>query len=238
MLARLAADGSVAWSRVDRFAEVVAAAMGARLALVDIPIGLPDGRRIPSRACDRLARRLLGTRGASVFPPPVRAALTAPGYREAAAIQARLTGRGLTRQAWALAPRLREVLAALRGAPGLQDRLRETHPELCFWALAGGRPAVHPKRSRPGQAERLAVLARWLPGPALDAAWAAVRDLSGVRADDALDALAAAVTARAVALGLPALVLPPHPEHDPGGLRMEIVALAPGAAPLPCPPGR
>jgi predicted RNase H-like nuclease len=34
---------------------------------IDVPIGLPEVMPPGGRACDRLARRLLGPRGASVF---------------------------------------------------------------------------------------------------------------------------------------------------------------------------
>jgi len=64
---------------------------------IDIPIGLLDG----SRACDKAARKLLGwPRRNSVFSPPCRAALSAKNHAVATAMNLRMTGKGLSQQAW------------------------------------------------------------------------------------------------------------------------------------------
>ncbi|HCJ10793.1 MAG TPA: DUF429 domain-containing protein, partial [Clostridiales bacterium] len=111
------------------------------MALVDIPIGLPGGGGPAERACDRLARRRLGPRGSAVFPVPVREAVYAPTYEAACAIQARTRGgRRLSRQVWALVPKMREVDRTLRELGCEAPLLFESHPELCFAALNGGRP--------------------------------------------------------------------------------------------------
>ena len=62
----------------------------AELLLVDIPIGLPETGA--ERACDLMARRLLGPRKSSVFPVPVRQAVHAPTYQEACDLNATATG--------------------------------------------------------------------------------------------------------------------------------------------------
>jgi hypothetical protein len=41
--------------------------------------------------------------------------------------------------------------------------LREVHPEVCFWALAGGRAMEHSKKTAAERRERLAVLMRYKP---------------------------------------------------------------------------
>src|SRR2546422_11663063 len=69
------------------FAEILAA--DAAVICIDIPIGLLD---VPGqRRCDVEARRLLGPRRSSVFPPPSRRALAARSYREACDINFQLT---------------------------------------------------------------------------------------------------------------------------------------------------
>ena len=70
----------------------------ARLVLVDIPIGLPQGGE--GRDCDREARKLLGRpRGSSVFPTPtrptVKQAAKSPGdYHGAAEMSTALLEKG------------------------------------------------------------------------------------------------------------------------------------------------
>jgi predicted RNase H-like nuclease len=67
---------------------------------IDIPIGLLDG----SRACDKAARTLLGQpRGTSVFAAPCRASLSEKTHAAASATNSRITGRGLSQQAWGIA---------------------------------------------------------------------------------------------------------------------------------------
>jgi hypothetical protein len=71
---------------------------------IDIPIGLLEGRR----ACDKAARKLLGQpRGSSVFPAPCRPALGAQTYAEASSINRQKTTRGLSQQAWGIAPKIK-----------------------------------------------------------------------------------------------------------------------------------
>ncbi|MGI8552688.1 MAG: DUF429 domain-containing protein, partial [Dehalococcoidia bacterium] len=60
---------------------------------VDIPIGLPS---LGSRDCDRLARRLLGPRRASVFPAPLISLLGSASQREASERRRRIDGVGIS----------------------------------------------------------------------------------------------------------------------------------------------
>lgn len=190
--------------------------------LIDIPIGLREGETAP-RGCDAAARRLLrAPRAASVFAPPARPCLSLGDWAEASARNAQLTGRRLSRQAWNIAPKIREVDDFLREDPGRQARLREVHPELLFMALNGGMPMREAKRRPSGLQERLAVLERHVPGVAgvFEAGRGRVRR-HGAAADDLLDALAAVVSARAC--GGDFATLPQTPETDACGLRMEIL---------------
>ncbi len=111
----------------------------------------------------------------------------------------------------------------LRGDRRGQERIRESHPEICFTALNGWRPMEHPKREEPGAAERRRVLERRAPG----AGDFADRVLGRLRRgsageDDLLDAM---VLARAVreAWGQGVPTLPETPPRDAAGLRMEMV---------------
>lgn len=169
--------------------EVIARVRTGALALVglDLPVGLPDAG---PRACDVEARRRLGPRRSSVFPAPVRPVLATTTYPEALAVHRAADGRGLSKQAWHLLPKLREVDSAM--TPALQDRIVEAHPELAFARLAGA-PLATVKRRADGRAERLALLLPHVP----DAAAHLDPVPRGARADDVLDALALAVLMRA-----------------------------------------
>ncbi len=77
---------------------------GLRILAIDIPIGLLDG----PRACDIAARRLLGPpRRSSVFPPPCRAALATRDYADMCRINQGVTGRKVTLQSYAIAPKIK-----------------------------------------------------------------------------------------------------------------------------------
>ena len=141
---------------------------------IDMPIGLPETE---PRACDMAARKLLGPRRSSVFPTPVRSVLAATDYPDALARSRAASGKGVSKQAWNLVRRIRELDEVM--TPALQDRVRETHPELCFARLGDG-PLAHPKRRIEGRAERIALVGPPPPTP------------RGGAGDDALDAIALA----------------------------------------------
>lgn len=191
-----------------------------RLALVDIPIGLRDKGTL-ERLCDREARRRLGRpRGSSVFPAPCRPALYAAAYEDASRINEELTGRRLSKQSWAIVPKIREMDEFLTAHEAARSRVRESHPEVCFWALAG-RPMRYSKKTEEGLRERLAVLEKVRPGVTGMVREVRERLKRVAGADDLVDALVLAVGASVGADGL--ATLPERPEVDAMGLPMEIV---------------
>jgi predicted RNase H-like nuclease len=178
---------------------------------VDMPIGLSDDG---PRRCDQEARELVGPRRSSVFPAPVRPVLGARTYEQALARSRQASGVGLSKQAWHLVPRIKELDALLD--PTRQGRIFECHPEAAFAALAG-RPMAHPKAQRAGRDERLALLRDRVPG--VDALVA--RPPKGAASDDLLDAAVLAVTARALLQGKVRRL--GERRHDRRGLVMEMV---------------
>ena len=197
----------------------------ASLLLLDIPIGLTDSKE--PRRCDAVARRLLGRRRSSVFTPPCRAAIEASNYETASAVNFRETGRKLSMQSWNIVPKIREVDRLVRENPRARSRVREVHPEVCFWALAGGAPMNARKKSREGREERLRLLRR------LDAATDAIVHSAQdrflrreVATDDILDALVAVLTADRNPRELSSL--PAEAQMDAYGLQMEMVYCARG----------
>lgn len=198
------------------FADVLLRTRYCALICIDIPIGLSDGPA--SRQCDVAARRLLGRRASSVFPPPARPCLQAGSYEQASAAQFHCTGRKLNKQSFLIMDKIRQVDDII--TPALQRRIREIHPEVTFSVLNGGRPAEHNKKTRAGRNERIGLLAAIFP----DAAEVVgrTRRPREVEPDDILDALAAAWTAAQAVVGQ-AMTLPEQPERDGRGLHMEIL---------------
>jgi predicted RNase H-like nuclease len=210
---------SISWEVVPSLPHLFDRQDAPNILALDIPIGLP---LIGPRACDLEARRMLGRgRSSSVFSAPIRAILAATSYAEANQAGDEAEGKRLSKQAWAIVPKIREVDEFLRGEPLDQDRVREVHPEVCFYFMAGCRSMGTAKKKAAGRAERAALL-RTHFGNDVDSAFADRRRL-GCHADDLLDALAALWTARRIHAGT-AVTLPANPPRDSFGLRMEMVA--------------
>lgn len=191
------------------------AAAAAAMVAVDMPIGLPERG---NRACDLDARRRLPVKSrARVFIGLRRPLLAAPDYPAANALGRSLDGKGLSKQAWHLLPKVREMdsLARLRG----QNRLREVHPELVFHRLSGGLPLAR-KKTAEGRKQRTALLRAG--GLGAVEPWLDRFPRRQAAPDDLLDAAACALAARRIYQGeaerLPAGEAP----RDACGLRMEI----------------
>lgn len=192
---------------------------GAVLIGIDIPIGIPDQG---SRSCDLLARKLLGRlRASSVFPAPVRACLKIGDYQELSSLHKSVDGRGLTKQAFHLLPKIRQIDDSLVRMPEVASRVREVHPEVSFTIWNGGRPMRFNKATPEGRREREQLIEREWPGQRERL----VQGLRGNRfeVDDLNDACAALWSARRIAAGT-ARVLPANAERDSRGLLMRIEA--------------
>ncbi len=211
-------SGELVFDVVETVTELVARPPGPAIVALDIPIGLPAGG---ARACDREARALLGPRRNSVFPAPVRPAVTAATREEASQITMGIDGRRVAAQAWAIYSKIRAADAALASSPVTRSAIREVHPEVCFWAWNGRRPMKWAKKKREGQHERLVLAEAWLGEGVLGQARGNYlkKDLAD---DDVLDAIAGLWTAHRIADGL-AETLPALPPRDETGLPLEIV---------------
>src|SRR5689334_12601692 len=99
-----------------RFIDVLTAPDAPAVIAIDIPIGLPERVGYGGRAAENAVRPLLGARQSSVFSVPSRAAIDARDYREACRIALTTSEppRKVSKQLFMLAPKIREVDAALR----------------------------------------------------------------------------------------------------------------------------
>jgi predicted RNase H-like nuclease len=183
----LATDAGFEAALADARLEALVECAAPDLVAVDIPIGLVDEGW---RACDRAAKGLLGPRRSSVFLVPPRAVVEATTYAEANRVCREVTGQGLSRQAYALAPKILEVDALVGRVPGLV----EVHPEVSFRVLAG---ETLPKKKTWGGVQRRRAL---LVGAGIE-----LPDDLGpaneVPVDDVLDATVAAWSGLRIARG-------------------------------------
>jgi predicted RNase H-like nuclease len=103
-----------------------------------------------------------------------------------------------------------------------KGKIKEIHPEICFWALAG-EPLEYSKKTKEGFEERLNILRR-CNNKTDEIVTYALENYRRreVSKDDILDALAAAITA----LG-PLKSLPDRPEFDDRGLPMQMLYRSP-----------
>jgi predicted RNase H-like nuclease len=182
-LGALVDGGATTWRWSADIRELLA--LEADAVAIDIPIGLPDAG---TRWCDRAARRLLGRRGVSVFPAPVRSVLSCPTYADARAVLARAGGASMSAQAFGIVRAVRAVDDAITAAD--ESRVVEAHPELAFHLLT--REVLESKKTPVGAARRLAALGATVP----DAGELVASAPSPATTDDALDALVLTWTAR------------------------------------------
>ena len=228
-------------SRPTAFERLLDHYQGADLILVDIPIGLPTGNNgvqigrddgeLGGRICDWLAKQELGPRKNSVFPTPTRRtvyeakeAKRKDAYKVACHYELKTSGAQLEDTSFNLVNMIHEVDVLL---PMLKPKVREVHPEICFWALQGGVPMKYWKLNAKGKGieERIDILKKFYSKTEqiLEASYADVfRKHFG--SDDVLDALAAAVTAYEVSMNPSQLcTLPADPPKDEKCLAMEMV---------------
>lgn len=187
------------------FSELIQHYDDAERILVDIPIGLPVNRR---RRCDESAKTILGCRGLSVFYTPCEDAIQLDTYEDANRKQKAQTGQGLSQQAFAIRDKILEVGDIV--GEDYNGRIRESHPELCFYAL-NGQPVAYPKSSDQGRSMRLRLLEEEIDG-AEDVYEDVLSETlrKEVGRDDILDSMALAVAAQSEKLG----TVPEHPESD------------------------
>ena len=212
-------SGQPIWLTVaDSFDELIGLHPRVVCWAVDIPIGLPTTGR---RECDSLARRELGpVRGSSVFAAPPLSAVKGKSYETACRLAERATGKKVSKQAWNLFPKIREVRETLIEEPRLRRRVFETHPELCFARIGDG-PLAEPKKSPEGTRKRQTLLTAAFDAETVSRVVKQTEQTRGVGVDDSLDALAC-WTAAARDAGGTGRVVPRVVDTDDTGLPIAI----------------
>lgn len=189
---------------------------GRRVVAIDIPIGLTDSG---ARICDLMVRRELEARGSSVFPATVRAVLAAKSYEDACRCSMKAHRKKISKQTWALVPKIREVDELLRRRPELRAQTWEVHPAMSFTAW-NGVPLPHSKKTQLGRIERHVLVEQHFGVGTFERLREAVPKRQAAD-DDIIDALAALWTAERIARGK-AECFPDPTEADPEGMEMRI----------------
>lgn len=163
--------------------------------LIDMPIGLLSESK-DERTCDREIRSYLGyPRGMSVFGIPSRGAIYANNYTEGNALNKRLMNRGISKQLWGIAPKIKALDQYLINHKIIREKVFESHPELAFMMLKGT-PMKHNKRKKEGYFERLEILKKIYPKSEEIVEYTLNKYLrKEVKKDDILDALVLAINA-------------------------------------------
>ncbi len=237
-VSRRAGDGQPTAAVFGSFAELVDAFPDDAVIAVDMPIGLPEVTGKAGRGPEGQVRPLLGQRQSSVFSIPSRAAVYAEtaafstvtawheAHRRASAVARQTSNppRGVSIQAFGIFVKIREIDGLLTARPELHRRIFESHPELAFWRLNGGRAMALPKKIRgtvnpAGMEERRALLA----GRGIDRGFLDRAAPRGAAADDFLDACAMMLIAGRISGGR-AISFPDPPLKDGRGLPVAIWA--------------
>lgn len=176
-------------------------------AMIDLPIGLPD---LGYRQCDVEARRLVGSR---VFLGARWGVWKFKCHQDANNEYWRTGDKGISVQLWCIRSKLRDVNESM--SPARQTKLRETHPELVFWRLAGH--ALSNKKKESGRKQRIELLKKHGIGEVDH--WLGMRKGTGIARDDLIDACACALAARDSRDRLPRAKETPA---DARGVRMEM----------------
>lgn len=233
-------DGGYKLKKFSTFSELVEYYKGAKLILVDIPIGLPECNEGPRR-CDIEARaKLTGGLKSSVFPAPTRKTVhiaweSPKDHGKANDAEKECAGKGLSIQAFSIAPKIADVDMLMVSRGGNENsQIREIHPEICFWAFNDQKSMEFGKKGKQKEKaieERLTALMKVEPDAQKIYEDACSKFYKkDVARDDVLDALAAAVTARRGWQSQGLQTLPEHPDKDSKGLTMEMVYWIPSAS--------
>jgi predicted RNase H-like nuclease len=170
--------------------ELLALFNSCAVVAVDTPIGLAESG---PRSCDHHARRFLGKRASTVFPAPLRPLLALRDYAEANRVACDLQKRGISKQAWAIVPKVAQIDRLLQRHRHLRGRVYEVHPEVSFAAWNEHEPLAASKHSKEGLAARRALA---------EAHFGTLPPLPKyVTENDLLDALAALWTAERILAG-------------------------------------
>jgi len=144
-------NGRLIWGCFKSLEDLIKTYPKINLILIDIPMGLSSKHF--SRTVDAKARTYLNKRKSSIFSPPCREALFTENYQEALEVNQKITGKGISIQAYNISPKIKAIDEWLNEKP--KDLVvHEAHPELCFKSLNNDKDLKYSKHDKNGLLER------------------------------------------------------------------------------------
>lgn len=122
---------------------------------VDMPVALSNNA---VRECDAKARRLLGKRASTLFSAPAVELLNCKSYEEVNQLSKFKFNKGISKQAWNIVPKIREVVASYKKNTSSKCQIFESHPELSFQAMNNGEVLLQSKKIEDGRLKRIQLI--------------------------------------------------------------------------------
>jgi len=185
--------------------------------LIDMVIGLQSNK--DEVRPDNAARALIPGRTSTIFAVPARQAVYADTREKIREANKNALGKDLPAQAIAIIPKMRELDEFLQENPTHKNRLKESHPEVCFSRLNGS-VVMSRKADGEGITERVGIIKQYMPEITEEYIYQEAKRFK-CNADDIVDSIVLCITANLTAQGKTD-VIPETVQEDVTGLKMQM----------------
>ena len=185
--------------------------------LIDMVIGLQSNKY--EVRPDNAARALIPGRTSTIFAVPARQAVYADTREQIREANKNALGKDLPAQAIAIIPKMRELDEFLQENPTHKNRLKESHPEVCFSRLNGS-VVMSRKADGEGITERVGIIKQYMPEITEEYIYQEAKRFK-CNADDIVDSIVLCITANLTAQGKTD-VIPETVQEDVTGLKMQM----------------
>lgn len=185
--------------------------------LIDMVIGLQSNK--DEVRPDNAARALIPGRTSTIFAVPARQAVYADTREQIREANKNALGKDLPAQAIAIIPKMRELDEFLQENPTHKNRLKESHPEVCFSRLNGS-VVMSRKADGEGITERVGIIKQYMPEITEEYIYQEAKRFK-CNADDIVDSIVLCITANLTAQGKTD-VIPETVQEDVTGLKMQM----------------
>ncbi len=185
--------------------------------LIDMVIGLQSNKN--EVRPDNAARALIPGRTSTIFAVPARQTVYADTKEEMKKANKQALDKGLQEQAIGIIPKMRELDEFLQNNPAHKNRLKESHPEVCFSRLNGS-VVMSRKADGEGITERVGIIKQYMPEITEEYIYQEAKRFK-CNADDVVDSIVLCITANLVSQGKTD-VIPENVQEDITGLKMQM----------------
>ncbi len=185
--------------------------------LIDMVIGLQSNKN--EVRPDNAARALIPGRTSTIFAVPARQAVYADKREQIREANKNALGKDLPAQAIAIIPKMRELDEFLQNNPTHKNKLKESHPEVCFSRLNGS-VVMSRKADGEGITERVGIIKQYMPEITEEYIYQEAKQFK-CNADDIVDSIVLCITANLAAQGKTD-VIPKTVQEDVTGLKMQM----------------